>query len=252
MNKNKIFLAKNFFNYEKVIGPPDGIPEELITVYLTDSQENADVAKELGWNYAVVNSNYLYLTDFMERRILIAKINCYPKIFISEIVQKYSSDLIFVCDSNIVKMWDKYVDFVNSCNYSKCLHFTSGYYHNTKYKEGVDRDNMWSEMDSSLNRIGWEYNIQKIITCTGRYITDLQLKGIDYRNLSLVSAKYLAWNISHKDYKFLSDILYNEYLQNLQGNIILTYMSGMYKDSINNYFCTDYTGFIPNYHNFLA
>lgn len=55
-----------------------------------------------------------------------------------------------------------------------------------------------------------------------------------------------------KNTNFLSDILYNEICKNLQGNIILTYMSGLYKDYIYNYYTNNYQGGIINSHKFDA
>lgn len=244
-NKNKIFLAKNFFNYEKVMGPPDGIPEELITVYLTDNDETARLAKEMGWDYSVVNKDYLNVNDPMEMRRIVGKINSYPNFFISDIIQKYSSNFIFICDSNIISMWTKYKDFVNSCNLDKCLFVTSGW-----YSYSPNRDNMLSELNVSLSQSRWQYNRDGMIKCTERYMNEFSLNGILYEDVSVVSAKYIGWNINHPMYKKLSDILYTEYLQNLQGNIILSYMATIYKDYVNNYFCSDYSNGQLTGHNF--
>lgn len=245
INKNKIFLVKNFFNYEEVLPVPAGLPHELITVYLTDNEETARLSKEMGWDYSVVNKDYLNINDSMEMRRVIGKINSYPNLFIPDIIQKHPTDFIFICDSNIISMWTEYKDFVNSCYSDKCLFVTSGYYSNSP-----TRDNILSELNVSLTEWRWEYNRDGMIKCTERYINELRLNDILYEDVSVVSAKYIGWNITHPMYKKLSDILYTEYLQNLQGNIILSYMSAMYKDYVNNYFCSDYTNEHTNRHNF--
>lgn len=235
-NTNKIFLVKNFFNYEKILPVPSDLPTELITVYLTDNDETAKIAKEIGWDYSVVNKDYLNITDSMEIRKVIAKINSYPNIFIPNIIKKHAADFIFISDSNIISMWSKYKDFVDSCDSDKCLFVTSGYYSNSP-----ERDNIKKELEISAKQSRWSYNGDGMITCTERYMNELELKGIKYEDISVVSAKYIGWNITHPKYKDLSDILYEEYLKNLQGNIILSYMAAMYGEYVNNYFCSDYT-----------
>ena len=70
--------------------------------------------------------------------------------------------------------------------------------------------------------------------------------------LNVVSAKYIGWNPSHKQYEKISNKLYEEYCTNLQGNIILTYMSGIYPKDIFNFFTNDYSGSNLNQHNFSA
>jgi hypothetical protein len=246
-NKNKIFLVKNFFGYEKVQSVPIDLPKDMISVYLTDNEETARTSKKLGWDYSVVDKNYTHITDYMERRILIGKINSYPKIFISDIMTNHSTNIVFVSDSNIVQLWNQYKNFVESCDDSKCLYVTSGY-----YASNSDRDNIESELYESLIQPRWSYNRDGMINCSNEYIKELESNGIDAKKVSVVSAKYIGWNTSHPKYKTISDKLYTEYIKNLQGNIILTYLSSIYSDSVNNYFCTDYTGGMCCGHNFHA
>jgi hypothetical protein len=68
----------------------------------------------------------------------------------------------------------------------------------------------------------------------------------------VVSAKYIGWNLRHEKYEMLSNLLFKEGSENLQGNIILTYMSGMYPDVIYNYNTKNYSGGILNEHNIEA
>jgi hypothetical protein len=74
--------------------------------------------------------------------------------------------------------------------------------------------------------------------------------GVNTEQLSIVSAKYIGWNVKHPKYGELSDTLYSEYSVNLQGNIILTYISGLYKNFVYNYYENDYSGGVVNQHNF--
>jgi hypothetical protein len=239
---NDYFLVKNFYNYEKVISPPSNLPKHLKTVYVTDNDDNEKEAIKLGWSIVKKTNQFDGITDKFERRKVVAYINSYPSKVVPEISD---ARFIFVCDSNIVRTWNLYSDFVNSCNENFVLFVTSGYYKGT-------RNTIMSECSSSLFVDRWSYNHDKIKSCTSRYVEELTKKNVDISNLSVVSAKYLGWNINHPDYKFMSDILYKEYCENLQGNIILTYMSGMYKDKVYNYFTNNYEGSILNGHNYLA
>lgn len=239
---NNIFLVKNFFSYEEIIKPPLNLPSGFTTVYVTDSESNCDIAKNLGWNITKNISKFLNITDSFERRKSIAYINCYPHELVPEILDY---NLVFVSDSNIQSLWNNYVTFVNLSNESdKALFVTSGYYND-------DKDNISFECDRSGQK-RWGYNHKEIKNNTQLYINDIKSKNIDVSKLSVISAKYIGWNLHHPDFKLLSDKLYEEYTKHLQGNIILTYMSGMYPDSIFNYHCNDYSGGKVNSHKFKA
>lgn len=236
------FLVKNFFNYEKVVAPPINLPKNLISVYVTDNDQNYLLAKNLGWDIVKKTNLFLNITDKFERRKCVAYINSYPLKVVSEI---NDANFVFICDSNIVKLGDWYDNFVNSCDDKYSLFLISGYY------SGM-RDNIKQECHESCSNERWSYNHEQIKNCTQRYINELLEKKINLNNLSVVSAKYFGWNLKSQDYEFLSDILYKEYCENLQGNIILTYLSGIYSDKIFNYVPSSYGGGILNPHNFNA
>lgn len=238
----KYFLVKNLFGYEKVLPPPINLPKDLITVYITDADETKIKAKELGWNIVKKTDLFLDTLDKKKRRDCVAFINSYPTKVVPEI---NDADFIFICDSNIVSLFKSYEDFVNKCNFDKALFFTSGYY------QGND-DNIQKECDRSLSQIRWSYNHKQIKDSTSKYIKELESIEIDYKKLSVVSAKYIGWNIKHKEYEKISNMLYQEYSENIQGNIILTYFSGIFKNDIFNYYSNDYSGFELSRHNFLA
>jgi hypothetical protein len=239
---NNYFLVKNFFNYEKVIPPPENLPKNLKSVYVTDNEENYLLAKNLGWDIVKKTDLFLNITDKFERRKCVAYINSFPLKVVPEIDD---ANFVFICDSNIVRLWDLYENFVNSCDDKYSLFLTSGYY-------SENRDNILKECYESCLNERWAYNHDQIRNCTQRYIDELLEKKINLNTLSIVSAKYFGWNLKSQDYKFLSEILYEEYCKNLQGNIILTYMSGIYSNKIYNYHCNDYRGGILNAHNFSA
>ena len=112
-------------------------------------------------------------------------------------------------------------------------------------------DGISSELDRSLKADRWSYNHSSISKCGERYKNELLDNNIEPDSLSIVSAKYIGWNIKHENYEILSDIFYNEVCKNLQSNIILTYLSGMYKD-IYNYHTNNYDGALINSHKFSA
>jgi hypothetical protein len=236
------FLVKNLFQYEKVIAPPENLPKNLKSVYVTDTDENCLLANKLGWDIVKKTEMFKEIVDKFERRKCIAFINSYPLNIVPEI---NDADFVFICDSNIIRLWDKYEEFVKNCNIQHALFITSGYY------SGL-RDNIISECDVSCTVSRWSYNHDKIRSCTVKYVNELTKNKINIETLSVVSAKYIGWNVKHRDYAALSNTLYDEYCENLQGNIILTYISGIYPDKVFNYHNEDYTGSSLNSHNFEA
>ena len=234
------FFVKNLYNYEKVIPPPSNLPKNLKTVYITDTEENKIKALNLGWDIVKKTNIFNGIENKFDRRKSVAFINSYPLRVVPEITD---ARFIFICDSNIVNLWGLYENFVRSCSEDFTLFVTSGYYVG-------DRDTIMSECDHSCVANRWSYNHREIKNCTNRYIKDLNEKNVDVSKLSVVSAKYIGWNVNHPNYNNLSDFLYKEYSENLQGNIILTYMSGIFNEKIYNFYTNDYTGTRLNNHNY--
>jgi len=242
MNDRNVFLVKNLFNYEKVIPPPTNLPENFQTVYLTDNEINCELAKNLGWGIVKKIEQFLNVEDKFERRKIIAFINSFPHKLVPEVLDY---KFVFVSDSNIVRLWDEYIVFTQNCSNEFALFVTSGYYSD-------DRDTIMAECNQSANTERWAYNKNEIIDSTNRYLTELKEKNIDVDNLSVVSAKYIGWNLHHEKYELLSNLLFKEGSENLQGNIILSYMSGIYSNDIYNYNTKNYSGGILNEHNIQA
>jgi len=235
------FVVKNLYNYEKVISPPKNLDKSLTTVYITDNDENVNLSKNLGWDMSFKTELFINELDTFNRRKNISYINAFPvKVF----PKLSDASFIFVCDSNIVKIWDEYNVFISLCKPEHCLFVVSGYY------KGV-RDNIEAECNASMTR-RWSYNHNSIKKATERYKKELISKGINISKLSIASAKYIGWNINHPSYNHLSNVYYNESLTHLQGNIILTYMSGIYSNLIYNYYANDYSTGIVNKHNYSA
>jgi len=241
--KDKIFLVKNLYGYEIVNPPPLNLPQDMITVYVTDDDNTSKLATSLGWDYAPVIQNYKHINDKFSRRKVVALINSYPHYFVPDNLK--SIHKIFVCDSNIKSLWFNYKEFVKTSPDDKCLYLTSGYY-------SGERDNILGEMYGHLNVKEWSYGHFDIEANTKIYIHELENLNIDWRPHKVISAKYFGWNISSPYYKILSNILYKEYCKHLAGNIILTYMNMLYNDYVYNYEVKDCNGFELTKHNFGA
>jgi len=239
---NDYFLVKNLYNYEVVIPPPRNLPLGLKTVYVTDTDENCEIAKNLGWDFVKKTELFIGREDKFERRKSIAYINSYPVKVVPEISD---ARFIFICDSHINQLWTLYEDFVRKCDEKFALFVTSGYYSGA-------RDNIISETDGACAQNRWSYGHKEIRECANNYIKQLLKNNIDINSLSVVSAKYIGWNINHSEYNKLSNILYEEYCKNLHGNNILTYMSGLYKNLVYNYHTNDYSGADLNHHKYDA
>ena len=238
-----IFLVKNLYNYELAIEPPKNLPNNMITYYVTDNIEIANKVKSLGWDHVCITDKFLNITDKFEKRKSIAYINSFPHEFIKENIEY---DLIFVCDSNIFSLWKKYSDFVLNChtNLDNALFLTNGYYK-------AHRNTIAVEIKAS-NQARWRYNYKEIEKNGNDYILHLKSLNIDPNNLGVCSAKYIGWNPKHKNYNILTKELYNEYSKHLQGNVILTYFSGIYKNDTFVYYTNEYDEQGLNSHNYNA
>ena len=240
VDKN-VFLVKNFYNYEKVIGPPPNLPNNFVKVYLTDNQINYELAINLGWDIVKKTEEFLHINDLFEKRKVISYINAFPHKVVPEILDY---NFVFVCDSNIITLWDEYINFINNCSSDHALFVTSGYY-------SGNRDTIMGELKSSfVDR--WSYNHNEIRESSNNYIQELKENNVDTTKLSVVSAKYIGWNLKHEKYNFLSEMLYSEGCKHLQGNIILTYMFGLYPNIVYNYHTNNYKGGSLNAHNYSA
>lgn len=218
------FLVKNLFNYETVIPPPQNLPGYLHSIYLTDTVLNADKALALGWNEAIVTTDFLDLESKQQRRLAIGYINAYPGKFILD-ADKY--DMIFLSDSNIIRMFDEYTDFVNACDIKNCLFVTSGWYQN-------QRDNIVAECAASIQP-RWNYFHESMKSQVQEYCEFFKQNSIDVNRVSVCSAKYFAWNLKHQSYTMLSTEFYKEHIIHQQGNIILSYLTQKYPQLVQEY-----------------
>jgi hypothetical protein len=231
----------NLFGYERVLPPPKNLPSEVISCYITDNEKNESLAKTLGWNLVKLTNEFETLTDKLQRRICVAKIKCFPKLFVPEVD---NFDFVFICDSNIISLRSDFESFMNSCTQEKCLFVTSGFYSGR-------RDNINKELEAS-SQPRWLYNIESMRECTQRYIKELTEKNIDINSLSVVSGKYLGWNLRHSSYEKISNKIFDERNLNLQGNIILTYIKGLYPNDVQDFHTEPWARSNLSKHNFYA
>jgi hypothetical protein len=239
--KQNVLFTKNLFGYEMIISPPNNLPEDMFTIYLTDNNSNKDIALSMGWNEVIVTDEFSHITDNFNKRFSIGYINSYPHKFIKNILDY---NYIFMIDSNVKRLGDWYDNFINSCKGDYALYVASGY-----YPKNVD--NLHQELLRS-NQPRWSYNFSEIRNSTQRYIDDLMSNNVDIDQLSVCSAKYFGWNPHHKEYSFLTNLMYEEHKKHIQGNIILTYLLGKYPNYVYNFKNEKWGGGILTPHNYNA
>ena len=108
---------------------------------------------------------------------------------------------------------------------------------------------MTSELLES-NQDRWSYDYENMKTSTMRYKTEIENMNIDFFSVPVISAKYFGWNLNHPLYEIISEHFYDEYCKHLQGNIILSYLSSIYKDNTFEYKISNYNGGELSSHNF--
>lgn len=224
-----IYMVKNLFGYEEIASPPLNLPKEIITVYLTDNTEAVDLAKSLGWDLSISTNKFINAQTEKDKRMAVAYINCFPNEFIPNDIEY---KLIFISDSDVISLFDDYVNFADKCDESYCLFITSGYYANKK-------DNIKNELIRSKQE-RWKNFYRDIEERTTFYLSEFQKINIDYKNVSVSSAKYIGWNPRHEKFSLLSNVLYEEYKKNIQGNIVLSYLKKIYPEIILDYYTENY------------
>ena len=219
------FLFKNLFNYDTVLPPPINIPKNIDTIYLTDNEKTQNDALSKGWKFSYVTEKFLNNVTSIEKRNAIAYINCYPEKIVDDI-KNYN--YIFICDSNVIKLDSKYLEFINSASDKHALYVTSGWY------SGI-HNNILEEMKRSLGNNRWSYDFKNIIDSTKKYLQDFYNMKINYHNIPVVSAKYIGWNINHERKNIIADYVFNEYSKHLQGNIIFSTCLVLYTEDTLHY-----------------
>ena len=214
------YLTFNFFGYEQVNPPPTGVPEDFYFIYATNTKEDYDKAKEMGWVAIMVGRKE---NDPSDIRQFVGKFKTYPETFCPSLGD---FDKLFITDSDVIKLDSGYGEFIKLClaDNEKELYATSGYY-------SGGRNNIQAELIASINQGRWAYDRENMIEATSRYIHELKKWSIP-----VVSAKFIAWNMKRKGPIAMEYL--EESMKHLQGNIILSYLAEKYPESI-----MIYTGF---------
>jgi hypothetical protein len=151
---------------------------------------------------------------------------------------------VFNVDSNVTSLWYDFLKFTNSCPEDKCLYITSGWY------DG-HRNTILSELNAS-NQNRWSYDYESMKLSTQNYKSEIENLGIDFNSIPVISAKYFGWNLNHPAYEEISNHFYKEYTNHLQGNIILSYLSAIYKNDTFEYKIPNQHGASISQHKFLG
>jgi hypothetical protein len=218
-------LFKNLFDYDIVLPPPINLCENIDTIYLTDNKITQNCALSKGWKYSYITEKFINNTNSIEKRNAIGYINCYPEKIIPEL-KNY--DYVFICDSNIIRLDTNYGEFINSVSNKHALYITSGYYNGTD-------NNILKELERSLSNRRWNYDFKNIKDATYKYLEIFSNMNIDYRNIPVVSAKYIGWNINHENKNIIADYVFNEHCKHLQGNIIFSTCVVLYPEDTLHY-----------------
>ena len=212
------FLTFNFFDYEHIHPVPKGVPEYMETVYLTDTERNKDLALKAGWQKAFVIKNFISREDGFEKRKAIGAIKAYPEVYVNEL---NDYDKIFMTDPNTLVLDSNYAKFVESFDDKYTLCVITGYWKQT---------GMLFELNMSVAQPRWEYNAEAMKTSYDRYVKELGEYGA--LKCSLVSARYIGWNMKNKKSNDLAEVYFKESQIHVQGNMILTYLYAKYPNDV--------------------
>jgi hypothetical protein len=216
------FMTWNLYDYEFVRQPPEGLPDMGFTIYITDSDENQSEAMELGWDIAYKTDKFKGITDKFKKRNSLSHIICYPE----EVLDLRQFDSVFMFDSNVMVMPLNYTEFVKDALDSECAFYCSSHVYSG------ERDTVEAELAASHQNARWSYNFEAMDKYVGKYIT--LLKSIS-STPSIVFAKYIGWNLKNPMKDVIADYIFHEEHKHLQGNIVLTMASVLFKSYIFNY-----------------
>jgi hypothetical protein len=228
------YCSFNLFGYEHITPPPKNLPKEFITFYVTDSVENVNESEKLGWTHGVLFEKFKDETDKFKKRIAVS----YLKIFFDKILPDIENfDLVFFVDSNVVRLFDGWFDFVQDSIENKnsfVINTTKGWYiGNDKHRNTIKH-----ELELSLVQARWSYNFDSMRKRVNEYIKELNELN---ESGPIVSAKYICWNTKHQDKSFIQNIFFEESTIHLQGNIILSYLSGKYPTNVRTFHTEKFT-----------
>ena len=207
------YVTYNLWDYDPVISPPLG--NLCDSFYITESRKNYNKALLLGWSKAILTHIDAY-TPKLERRKETAEYRLYPERFIKELTEY---DLVIMCDSNVKKLHDDFLNYAKSIGNNVLLldaHFYKG-----------DENNLYAEYDRTFKQKRWAYDFKNITYSMERYAQIVNLN-----QCKVCSAKYKIWNYRHPRRQEIADWIYDEKMKHIQGNIILSEASQLFDDYI--------------------
>jgi hypothetical protein len=221
MQFDKCVLFVNLWNYDPVLPIPKNAPPNVDYIYVTDTDNNVSMAKNFG--YTVYKYDiHQDLTDKFERIKIIGKFKSIPEEMIIELAKyKY----IFECDANILVFDIAYTDFINNACDDYALFVTTGCY-------SGQQDNIYEEYKRSITVRRWSYNFKNMTDTFNTYLELFKQKNMNPLECRVVSAKYIGWNIQHKNKKLISKFVCDEYMNHLQGNIIFSVALNLFPQDI--------------------
>ena len=240
----RVLLGMNMFDYESVNPVPENSPDAT-AVYVTDSEQNCQLALSGGWDIAINCQDFSGIEDLGERRKALSVFHHSPHALIQSHVDLRPVEQICLYDTNVTRFWDRYRHFVDSSTPDKCLYVTTGYYQGW-------RDNMVSELVYSLIQQRWSHSHDEMAESLERYLRDFTQSGIMVQTQSVASAKFVCWNIKTSAAPYLSIIVSAEFARNMQGNIIYSYLAAKMPKWVGQYYCEDYSGLGMSAHRFAG
>jgi hypothetical protein len=235
------YITKNLWGYEQLNPAPKLLDDNFFKFYITDDVNSKEYLLNNGWNDVIIIENYKDVVNLKERRKIISEINCFPGKYIENL---NNFEKVFSVDSNVISLWNEFLKFTNSCPEDKCLYITSGWY-------AGSRNTIISELNAS-NQSRWSYDYESMKHSVDNYKNEIENLKIDFNSIPVISAKYFGWNLNHPSYEIISKKFYDEYCNHLQGNIILSYLSSIYKNDTFEYRISNYSGGEISSHKFLG
>lgn len=240
--ERRCFITSSFFGYEQPNPPPKGLPNDFINFYITDNGEHARVALASGFNFAIIDKtaalslqfallpNQTGVGNWTDAQKLGSGIMCRakfaPQIFYHEIFREGCGQ-VWYFDGN-VKSFNKtfFEENLFAVNKSKALYLDIGHY--------ALPYNLVSELEVSLVQQRWQGYVEGMNKSSLEYFKQLEnrLGPQGLAHCPVASAKYVGWNLRHPMLPVMSEWLMEQCKMNYQGNIVLSHLACMMKDSV--------------------
>lgn len=244
----RCFVTSNHFGYEEPHGPPEGLPADFYAIYITDDNQTAHAVAKLGWNAVVLDKLPAYARVFFDplqdlsyvnrtafkmsgwqfmRTGFVGRARYEPLQYAA--VREAGCTQAFFMDGNVKTLNGVHVEnqFFSPCSDSlKALCVSSGWYVGS-------RDDLQPELDGSLAQPRWSFSHASMTAATREYMELLQWK-YGPSPTTIVSAKFLGWNLNHPMTPALGEWLTREAQLHYQGNIALSFLARWRPDVVEN------------------